>query len=168
MRTSSSTAPLIGRLNSTIIFTERRSAAMGVKLDRIFIDASFLVATYNRRDYFHQRALEFDIALLNAREIWTTDAVLLEVTATLSQPSHRTAAIQIWRQFHDGDDRCRTVDASAENLAEAMATYQTRGDKAWSLADCLSFAVMEHEGLRDALTCDQHFEQAGFNALLLE
>ena len=139
-----------------------------MKLDRVFVDASFLVATYNRRDYFHRRALEFDVALLNAQEIWTTDAGLLEVTATLSQPSHRTAAIQIWRQFHDGDDRCRTVEASTKNLAEAMATYGNRGDKAWSLADCLSFVVMEREGLHDALTSDKHFEQAGFRALLLE
>jgi predicted nucleic acid-binding protein len=139
-----------------------------VELDRVFIDASFLIATYNRRDYFHQRALEFDVALLNAREIWTTDAVLLEVMATLSPPSHRTAAFQVWREFHGGADRCRAVEASAENLAEAMATYRSRSDKDWSLTDCLSFIVMEREGLHDALTSDQHFEQAGFRALLLE
>jgi uncharacterized protein len=141
---------------------------MGVKLDRVFVDASFLVATYNRRDHLHRRALEFDVALLNAREIWTTDAVLLEVTATLSQPPYRTMAIQVWRQFHGGAERCRAVEASADNLAEAMATYQSRGDKAWSLADCLSFVVMDRQGLHDALTSDQHFEQAGFRALLLE
>ncbi|QDT71113.1 tRNA(fMet)-specific endonuclease VapC [Lacipirellula limnantheis] len=141
---------------------------MGVKLDRVFVDASFLVATYNRRDYFHRIALEFDVSLLSAREIWTTDAVLLEVTATLSQPSHRAAAIQVWRQFHGGSERCRAVEASTETLAEAMEIYRSRGDKAWSLTDCLSFIVMEREGLNEALTSDQHFQQAGYRALLLE
>lgn len=139
-----------------------------MKLDRVFVDASFLVATYNRRDYFHQRALEFDVALLNAREIWTTDAILLEVTATLSQPPHRVAAVQVWRQFHGDAERCRTVEASTESLAEAMEMYRSRRDKAWSLADCLSFVVMEREGLSEALTSDQHFQQAGYRALLLE
>ncbi|MEZ6110800.1 MAG: hypothetical protein R3C99_07290 [Pirellulaceae bacterium] len=40
-------------------------------------------------------------------------------------------------------------------------------DKAWSLADCLSF-VQKQEGLTDALTADHHFVQAGFRALMLE
>ncbi|MGE0757666.1 MAG: hypothetical protein AB7F89_01680 [Pirellulaceae bacterium] len=41
-------------------------------------------------------------------------------------------------------------------------------DKAWSLADCLSFTVMQQLCLTDALTAVQHFEQAGFRALMLE
>ena len=44
--------------------------------------------------------------------------------------------------------------------------YRSRNDKAWSLTDCISFVVMEQEGLTEALTGDHHFEQAGFTALL--
>ena len=36
---------------------------------------------------------------------------------------------------------------------------------AWSLTDCISFAVMTERGLADALTADHHFEQAGFRAV---
>jgi predicted nucleic acid-binding protein len=43
---------------------------------------------------------------------------------------------------------------------------RNRPDKDWSLADCISFVVMEEMGLREALTGDRHFEQAGFKALL--
>lgn len=39
-------------------------------------------------------------------------------------------------------------------------------DTFWSLTDCLSFVVMQREGITDALTGDKHFEQAGFVALL--
>lgn len=35
-----------------------------------------------------------------------------------------------------------------------------------SVVDCISFVVMEEEGITDALTGDRHFEQAGFIALL--
>jgi uncharacterized protein len=44
--------------------------------------------------------------------------------------------------------------------------YRDRPDKAWSLTDCISFVVMADKGIRDALTADHHFEQAGFVALL--
>ena len=46
--------------------------------------------------------------------------------------------------------------------------YRKRPDKAWSLTDCVSFAVMQASGLTDALTADEHFCQAGFRAVLLE
>ncbi len=38
----------------------------------------------------------------------------------------------------------------------------------WSLTDCLSFVVMKELGIKDALTPDEHFDQAGFHALLRE
>ena len=44
--------------------------------------------------------------------------------------------------------------------------YAQRPDKDWSLTDCISFVVMEERGIREALTGDHHFEQAGFAALL--
>jgi predicted nucleic acid-binding protein len=44
--------------------------------------------------------------------------------------------------------------------------YAERPDKDWSLTDCISFVVMRHQGVTQALTGDHHFEQAGFTALL--
>jgi predicted nucleic acid-binding protein len=43
---------------------------------------------------------------------------------------------------------------------------ERRPDKWWSLTDCISFIVMQQEGLTEALTTDHHFEQAGFKILL--
>jgi uncharacterized protein len=140
---------------------------MEEKLDRVFIDASFLVARFNSRDEGHQRERNAATRLVSSRELWTTDAVLLEVAASMADPAKRPMAGRIWEEFHGGDARCRSVEASIENLSAAMKLYQARPDKAWSLTDCLSFVVMEREGLVDALTADQHFEQAGFRALLL-
>jgi predicted nucleic acid-binding protein len=52
------------------------------------------------------------------------------------------------------------TDAIAWNFCKS------RPDKAWSLVDCTSFMVMQQLGLQEALTTDQHFEQAGFLRLL--
>ena len=46
--------------------------------------------------------------------------------------------------------------------------YRDRPDKGYSLTDCISFLVMGDFGLKDALTADEHFRQAGFRAVLLE
>jgi len=47
-----------------------------------------------------------------------------------------------------------------------LALFCSRLDKEWGLIDCVSFIVMQERGLTNALTTDEHFEQAGFRALL--
>ena len=49
-----------------------------------------------------------------------------------------------------------------------MDFYEKRGDKEWGLTDCISFIVMDENDLKEAFTTDDHFQQAGFRALLLE
>lgn len=44
--------------------------------------------------------------------------------------------------------------------------YRNRADKDWGLTDCISFVVMQDNNLIDALTMDEHFQQAGFRPLL--
>ena len=58
--------------------------------------------------------------------------------------------------------------ASAELFERGCRLYADRPDKDWSLTDCISFVVMEEKAITEALTADHHFEQAGFNALLLK
>lgn len=51
---------------------------------------------------------------------------------------------------------------------EALARYRSRTDKTWGLTDCTSFLIIEQKGITDALSADRDFQQAGFNALLLD
>ena len=63
--------------------------------------------------------------------------------------------------------RKHTVVPHTEELtAGALRLFTDRSDKDWSLTDCLSFIVMERKGIREALTADNHFEQAGFHVIL--
>jgi len=50
---------------------------------------------------------------------------------------------------------------------QAFQLYQERLDKERGITDCISFIVMQNRGLIKALTTDEHFKQAGFQALLL-
>jgi predicted nucleic acid-binding protein len=53
-------------------------------------------------------------------------------------------------------------------MTSAIEYFSERSDKEWSLTDCISFLVMQRLDLREALTADEHFHQAGFEALLRE
>ena len=48
----------------------------------------------------------------------------------------------------------------------ALTLLQARPDKAYSLCDAVSFVLMQHRGITEALTTDHHFEQERFVRLL--
>ena len=58
------------------------------------------------------------------------------------------------------------VPLDSRLLQRGLDLFASRADKDWSLTDCISFIVMQEKTLRDALTADHHFEQAGFHLLL--
>lgn len=69
------------------------------------------------------------------------------------------------------DQLCGDIDATLVPLSDelwrrATELFGKRLDKEWSLTDCISFVVMQDEGILEALTGDHHFEQAGFSVLL--
>src|SRR5206468_2922274 len=91
----------------------------------------------------------------------TTRAVLLEIGNTLSRQRYRAAAVQLLSSL-EADPRVEIISLSAELYAEAFQLYRDRPDKEWGLIDCVSFMVMSSRGITEALTSDEHFEQAGF------
>ena len=64
------------------------------------------------------------------------------------------------------DPRIEVIPHGVEVNSAALRLYADRADKEWSLTDCLSFVVMEQRGIRDALSGDAHFDQAGFRSVL--
>lgn len=128
----------------------------------LFADTFALIAWLNPRDQAHPMVTAYLDAFPG--RLLTTEWVLMEVADALSAPESRSTAV----------DFLRAVRASPlfEVVAYCSAVYQAgfdlfaaRPDKAWSLTDCISFQVMSERGLRDALTADHHFEQAGFRAV---
>jgi predicted nucleic acid-binding protein len=96
----------------------------------------------------------------------TTEAVLWEWLNGLSNASTRRVAAEGYRRAH-ADTRIELVPFEPELIDSAVQLYRARPDKSWSLTDCLSFVVMERRQLKEALTTDRHFEQAGMRAMML-
>lgn len=129
----------------------------------MFVDTSGLLALFHAAEQQHQNALLFfdtaDIKL-------TTSYVLAEFVALANArklPRAQTltfvSAIQESREI--------TVIYVHEALHQAGLTLlQQRLDKEWSLCDAVSMVVMDQYGIREALTTDHHFDQAGFRRLL--
>jgi predicted nucleic acid-binding protein len=51
-------------------------------------------------------------------------------------------------------------------FSSVRAFFAKHSDQTWSFTDCVSFHLMKQLRLREALTSDHHFEQAGFVVLL--
>ena len=100
----------------------------------------------------------------------------------VDSPCHDTRRIARNREcFGEGARRKAAVDsldaiesdASIQVVAltevlwhRAYRLYRERRDKEWGIIDCVSFVVMEDQNITDAPTTDEHFQQAGFRALL--
>ena len=134
--------------------------------ERLLLDTVFVQALLNQRDEYHAQAKAILPRVRAAAEVWVTEAVLVEVGNALSV-FNRTAAVQFIQQcYHTVNMRVISVDTPL--LIRALQMYHARPDKTWGLTDCISFVVMQEQGLTDAVTADEHFLQAGHRALLLE
>jgi predicted nucleic acid-binding protein len=131
----------------------------------ILIDTAYILALSNRRDQYHEQASKLVSKYKNYRMV-VTDAVLLEVGNTLAR-GHRQAAAAAIEQLISSDD-VEVVHLTPDLFQRAFAMYKAFQDKTWSLVDCISFVVMRDAGIKDALTSDRHFEQAGFQVLMRE
>lgn len=132
-------------------------------MKRQFADTSYYLALVNPQDMHHEKACEQSAALGGA--MITTAWVLMELGNFLSVAENRRLFLDLLSDLRN-DARVTIVPASVELFEEGIALFARRMDKNWSLTDCTSFVVMERHGLKQALTTDHHFAQAGFQVLL--
>ena len=130
---------------------------------KIFADTWFFVALINKRDQYHQKALELSEEYENYPLI-TTDAVFLEVGNALSN-NYKNEAVELMESFLESDD-FEVIRLNPDLFDEALSLYKKHQDKSWGLVDCISFVVIKRYEVTQALTFDRHFIQAGFQALM--
>lgn len=134
-------------------------------MNHYFADTFYYIALLSPRDSHHSRAKEMAQNL--SGHVWTTDAVLLELANAFARPGLREIAAEAIRKLRQSVE-VTVVPILPDLFERGLALYEQRPDKEWSLTDCLSFLVMQDNGLTEALTGDRNFEQAGFQALLRE
>lgn len=131
-----------------------------------FLDASYAIALSAPKDQNHERAVEIAEQLEEeGTRLLTTRAVLLEIGNALGKLRYRQAAVELLDSLEDDPD-VEIIPISEQLYQRAFQLYRERKDKEWGLIDCISFIVMWDRGLIEALTTDDHFQQAGFRALL--
>ena len=129
----------------------------------LFADTFYFLALFNSKDAAHRRAVEASRDL--RANLVTTDWVLTELADALCDPRNRQGCAALINDIRRST-QIEIVSASRTGLEAGWEIYIGRSDKSWSLTDCISFSVMQRRQLTEALTGDQHFEQAGFRALL--
>jgi len=134
----------------------------------VFADTHFWIAFLDARDPWHAKAGAISQGL---GRVWTvtTDAVLSEVLTFLSAygvETRRRAAAFARGALARPD--VEVVPQTRETFLSALALYEARPDKTYSLVDCLSMQIMRERRIRQILTHDQHFAQEGFTVLMRE
>ncbi len=133
--------------------------------ERLFLDTAFIQALLNKRDQYHLQAMKLLPRVKNAAEVWTTEAILMEVGNALSA-FNRQQVVNFIKQCYETQN-IKVVNISPQLFRQGLTLYESRLDKNWGLVDCISFVVMQQQNLTYALTSDRHFIQAGFQILLL-
>ncbi len=129
----------------------------------ILIDTVFVLALVNDRDQYHEKALSL-AKQFNNQPLLVTDAVLLEIGNALAR-EYKQESIKVIEQFFDSKET-EIIHLTPKLFNKAFELYKKYTDKSWGLVDCISFIVMWEFNITQALTFDQHFVQAGFQALM--
>jgi predicted nucleic acid-binding protein len=129
----------------------------------MLLDTSGLFCCIDADDRRHADAVRlYDAATLRI----THNYVLAEFVAlTQARRLPRATSLDFAAAIAaDADVQVIWIDAALHD--EAMRLLQSQLDKAYSVCDAVSFLLMGHRHIMEALTTDRHFEQAGFQRLL--
>lgn len=135
-------------------------------MEERFLDTAYAIALSAPQDAHHERALTIASEMDASQcRLMTTRAVILEIGNALSKLRYRKAGVELLLSLEE-DPRVEILPLSEDLFHRGQQLFASRVDKEWSITDCISFVAMKDRGIEAALTTDEHFEQAGFRALL--
>lgn len=129
--------------------------------ERVFVDTSAYYALTDRSDANHAsavaRAHRFS---LEGADLFTSNYVIAETHTLILNRLGHDIAVQVLEQLYASATRIiRATESDERHGREIVVQHR---DKAYSLVDAISFAVMERLHLRFAWSYDHHFSQYGF------
>ncbi len=130
----------------------------------MLLDTSGLLCLLHRVEPQHKQAL----ALYKSASVRLTHSYVLVEFIALANARRlpRLAALTFISDLLGNRD-IETVWVDKTLHLEALDLLFARLDKTYSLCDAISFVLMRRRGFITALTTDRHFEQEGFQRLLM-
>lgn len=128
----------------------------------VFADTFYWLALARSRDPWHETVKHWAQAHPGTR-IVTTDEVLAEYLNALSKAGGQVrlyAATTVHRMRTN--PQVNVLGQTRGDFDAALALYESRLDKDYSLTDCRSMLAMRLLGLSEVLSNDHHFAQEGF------
>lgn len=131
----------------------------------VFVDTSFLYALEDLSDQNHEEAsIIWKRTLKSSPRLVVTSYIFDEIVTLLQvKLSHAKAADMGDRLLESA--LVEFVHVTPELFSAAWSYFIKHKDKGYSFTDCVSFVVMNQMTIKQALTFDKHFLQAGFKAL---
>jgi predicted nucleic acid-binding protein len=131
----------------------------------LFVDTTGWMACADAADHAHGRARAARDKALEAGALLVTTDYVVDETLTLIRMRLGLAAAEKWWTQVDASARVRWQWIGPEHSEKARSLFFRQRDKGYSFTDCTSFVVMRERRLKEALTTDRHFRQAGFKAV---
>jgi len=128
----------------------------------LFVDTAGWMACADGSDPAHGRAVAVRDSWLEGGGVFVTSDYVADETLTLLRIRLGIDAAENWWQQVDGSSRVRWEYVSLARADKARSLFFRYRDKDFSFTDCTSFILMRELKLREALTTDHHFLQAGF------
>jgi len=131
----------------------------------LFVDTAGWVACADAVDLAHRRATAARDQWLQEGGVLVTTDYVVDETLTMLRFRLGLAETEAWWRQVETSSRLRWEYISLERADKARDLFFRYTDKEFSFTDCTSFVVMRELKLRDALSTDRHFAQAGFLTL---
>ena len=132
----------------------------------VFVDTSGLYALVDKNDANYPAAKdEVGKVTRNGQRLVVTDYVVDEAVTLAKARSGTRVALRILDLIEQSAGiRVERIDAG--RFDETKAFFRRHADHDYSFTDCSSFVLMRELELKQALTSDRHFREAGFEPLL--
>jgi len=131
-----------------------------------FVDTSGFFALLNSDDPMHTRAKEFMATAARTRRRGSTTDWVVGECCTLLVARRKPHLVTTLLDITEGSAALAVSHLDRDFLQRTRGFLRRHLDHAYSFTDCASFVLMQESGVREALTTDSHFTEAGFTALL--
>ncbi len=137
-------------------------------MNTVFVDTVYWIAVARPNDQWRDSAKRAR-ATLGEVLLLTTDEILSEFLAALSEGGEhlRRRAAQMVRKIL-ANPNVKVLAQSRDSFLRGVELYEQRPDKGYSLTDCISMNAMRSQSISKILTNDHHFEQEGFEVLMVD